>query len=136
MDRKLLLGILLLVALVGVFIGYRAYSAKTPTASERATDVTVDATALFTAFVTDEIAAGKTYTDKVLQVSGRVRDVSQGSDGIVNVTLETGDALGGVVCEFTVDRAPKWKKDSQVTVKGICAGYNMDVLLQRCAAVE
>jgi hypothetical protein len=134
--KRIILIILLLVAAVGAFIGYRMYNAKTPTASEKVADVTVDATALFAAFNRDEMAAGKLYNDKVLQVKGVVREVSAAGNGPVNVMLETGDALGAVVCEFSADQAPAWQKGQTATVKGFCAGYNLDVLLQRCAAVE
>jgi hypothetical protein len=54
----------------------------------------------------------------------------------LNVLLETGDPLGAVVCEFEAGAAPTVKKDDKVAVKGYCAGYNLDVLLQRCAIVE
>ncbi len=135
MKRNIFI-VVLVVALAGAFIGYRMYNAKTPTASEKAADVTVDATALFAAFTTDEMAAGKLYNDKVLQVKGIVREVSAPGNGPVNVMLETGDAMGAVVCEFAADKSPSWQKGQSVSVKGFCAGYNLDVLLQRCAAVD
>jgi hypothetical protein len=135
MKRNILIAVLV-VAVAGAFIGYRMYNQKTPTASEKAADVMVDATALFAAFTTDEVAAGKLYNDKVLQVKGIVREVASEANGPVNVMLETGDAMGAVVCEFAADQAPAWQKGQNVVVKGFCAGYNLDVLLQRCAAVE
>ncbi|MBP7513873.1 MAG: hypothetical protein KA791_04955 [Flavobacteriales bacterium] len=135
MKRNLLIiGILLLGA--GCFFAYRMYNAKTPTASERAADVDVDAVALFQAFSQDEVAAGKLYNDKVLQVKGTVREVSSPGNGPVNVLLETGDAMGAVVCEFPPDAVLAWQKGQNVTIKGFCAGFMLDVLLQRCAAVE
>lgn len=135
MKRNILIAVLV-VAVAGAFIGYRMYNEKTPTASEKAADLTVEATTLFAAFTTDEVAAGKLYNDKVLQVNGVVREVSATGNGPVNVMLETGDAMGAVVCEFAADKSPAWQKGQNVAVKGFCAGYNLDVLLQRCAAVE
>ncbi len=135
MKRNILIAVLL-AAVAGGFISYRMYNAKTPTAAEKTADVTVDATALFAAFTKDEVAAGKLYNDKVLQVNGVVREVGTVGNGPVNVMLETGDAMGAVVCEFAAGEAPAWQKGKNVTLKGFCAGYNLDVLLQRCAAVE
>lgn len=135
MKRNILIAVLV-VAVAGGFIGYRIYNEKTPTASEKAADVTVGATELFAAFTKDEVSAGKLYNDKVLQVGGVVREVSTTGSGPVNVMLETGDAMGAVVCEFAEGQAPAWQKGQAVAVKGFCAGYNLDVLLQRCAAVE
>ncbi len=131
-----LLGLVVLVGIPAAIYGYFAYNKKTPTASERAADVSVDATALFQAFSQDETAAGKLYNDKVLQVKGVVREVSNPGNGPVNVLLETGDALGAVVCEFPPDAVLAWQKGQNVTIKGFCAGFMLDVLLQRCAAVE
>ena len=130
--------LLVVVALIGALaaIGYYKYNEKTPTAADKGADVTVDAKALFEAYNTNDSLAAKTYDDKVIQVSGDVRDVSSSPGGPVNVTLETGDAMGGVVCEFAASAAPAWEKGDHVVLKGICAGFNMDVQLQRCAAVE
>ncbi len=135
MKRNILIAILV-IAVAGGFIGYRMYNEKTPTASEKAADVSVDAAALFAAFNEDELAAGKLYNDKVVQVTGVVQGTEQQPNGPVNVMLETGDALGAVVCEFAADKAPTWQKGQSVTLKGFCAGFNLDVLLQRCAVVE
>ena len=136
MKRSSILLAVGLGALLMGAIGWYLYSQKPPTADSAPADATLEAPALFSAFSVDEIAAGKLYNDKVVQVSGIVREVSTEPSGPVNVTLETGDALGGIVCEFAIGQAPDCKKDERVTIKGFCAGYNLDVLLQRCAVVE
>ena len=117
-------------------VGRYMYNEKPTQASEKAADVESTAATLFTAFSSDETAAGKLYNDKVVQVAGTIREISKETNGPTNILLETGDPLGAVVCEFTADQAPEWKKGMNVTVKGFCAGFNMDVLLQRCSAVE
>lgn len=131
-TRNILLLVSLLIA-AGAFVGYRMYEAKTPTAAERSADVQVEAKALYDAFVLNETMAGATYNDKVVQVDGTVRDITTDADGRTNVLLETGDALGAVVCEFTADEKIDLQKNDPVRIKGFCAGYNMDVLLQRCS---
>lgn len=136
MERTRVLLLVLVLALVGGWLGWRSYSAAPVKASERAADATLEADALYQAFVADEAAAGKQYNDKVVQVSGVVRGVDP-EEGRLNVMLETTDAMAGVVCEFAMNDLPaSWKKGDRVTLKGVCAGINMDVLLQRCAAVE
>jgi tRNA_anti-like len=135
MKRNILIAVLV-IAVAGAFIGYRMYNERTPTASEKKADLSVEAVALFQAFSQDETAAGKLYNDKVIQVQGTVREVSAPGSGPVNVLLETGDVMGAVVCEFPTGSAPDYQKGQVVTIKGFCAGFNLDVLLQRCAAVE
>ncbi len=136
MERRTILLLVLLVIAIVAGLVWMNLNEKPAKAADVSADVQVDATLLFTAFSADEVAAGKLYNDKVVQVTGVVRSIGSEGSGPVNVTLETGDPMGGVVCEFAHDHAPAWKKDIKVTVKGFCAGFNMDVLLQRCAAVE
>ena len=122
--------------IVALGVGRHMYNEKPVQAAEKTAEVRMTAIALYTAFAADETAAGKLYNDKVVQVSGTVREISSEANGPTNVLLETGDPLGAVVCEFAAANAPAWKKGMNVTVKGFCAGFNMDVLLQRCSAVE
>lgn len=98
----------------------------------------VSAQELLAAFNADEAKAMSTYarTDEVIQVTGTVRAVDRSDPAKVNVVLETGDALASVICEFEPAHAPAWKEGAQVKVNGVCAGILIDVLLQRCAAVE
>src|SRR5689334_6066508 len=100
MNRRVILLISLLVVAVGAFIGYCMYNEQTPQAAERSADVTIDAETLLQAFITDETAANKQYNDKVVQVSGAVRDVTNDGNGPTNVLLETSDPMASVVCEF------------------------------------
>lgn len=131
MPWKKILLVLLVIGAGAAAVGYRLYTAKVPGASERTTEVTVDATNLFNAFSEDEAAAGRTYNDKVVQVNGVVGSVSRSEEGRMRVSLNTGDAIGAVVCEFQTGTREPVVGDT-VSIKGFCAGFNLDVLLQRC----
>jgi len=136
MSKRTLLLAGLVVVLAAGFFGYREWNRGLAQAEDTKADVAITATELFTAYTTDETSANARFGDKVLAVSGAVREVGGGDGGPVNLMLETGDPLGAIVCEFPPDAVLELKKDAQVTVKGFCAGYNLDVLLQRCAIVE
>jgi len=132
--RKILL-LVLVLAVIGAGVAYRMWTAKPEIAASKAADVSVPATQLYKAFVADEAAAGARYNDKVVQVSGHVREIHK-EGGRTSVSLETGDPLGAVVCEFNADEAPELTNSDTVAIKGFCAGYNLDVLLQRCSVVK
>lgn len=132
MKKKILLPIALIVVAVGAYIGVRMYNAEVPSASGMSVDTKIQADALFNAFTSDEVGAGKAYNDKVIEVTGIVRDITRSADGRMSVLLETGDPLGAVVCEFP-DPTEDPVVGSEVVIKGFCAGFNLDVLLQRCA---
>lgn len=136
MKKRTLILIVLVVIAAGAFHAYREWNRGLPQADEAQPAETLTATALFTAFTTDEAAANARFNDKLLQVSGTVREVNGGGDAPVNVWLETGDPLAAVVCEFPAEAMVVAQSGSSLTVKGFCAGYNMDVQLQRCAIVE
>lgn len=136
MRKRNIVIIVLLIAALGAYLGFRMYSAEVPNAAGQAPELAVDAKALYEAFSTDERVAGERYNDKVVEVTGTVREVTKGPDGRVNILLETGDALGAVVCEFPDGEAVEAAVNSTVAIKGYCAGFNMDVLLQRCALIR
>jgi tRNA_anti-like len=133
-GRKFI-GLLFLCAAFGVFYAWSEYDRAQPDTATRKADVVVSAADLYTAFATDEGAANTTYLDKVVQVSGTIRSVDTGG-GKVNVVLESGDPLAGVVCEFDSVGFPAWGPGLKIQAKGVCAGSLIDVVLQRCAPVE
>jgi hypothetical protein len=136
MNKRALLVLVLVVAVAAGYIGLKEWNRGLAQADDVKADVVITATELFNAYTSDETAANARFNDRAVQVSGTVREVSSDAGGPVNVMLETGDPLGAVVCEFAAGTVLELKKDAQVTVKGFCAGYNLDVLLQRCTIVE
>ncbi|MGV9012988.1 MAG: OB-fold protein [Flavobacteriales bacterium] len=133
MTTRTILIILGLVAVLGGAIGYRMFAERPAQAADRTVELAVTASTLFNAFVQDETVAGKVYNDKVVEVIGVVRDVKIDADNNVDVLVETGDPIGAVVCEFAAGEKVAAMKGDSVRIKGFCAGYNLDVLLQRCS---
>lgn len=130
-TRTILLTALLATALAAL-VAHRMYDAKPATAADRSAELNVKAATLYAEFQQDEVSAGEQYNDKVVEVEGVVRDVTAGTDKTTDVLLETGDPLGAVVCEFNANETIGLKKGDPARIKGFCAGYNLDVLLQRC----
>lgn len=100
---------------------------------------TLDARALFLDFEEDEAAANAKYLDQVIQVTGKVREVTEDDEGLISVTLDTGNDFFGVICELpshsTWTRAD-FQAGQEVTFKGLCAGVAMDVVLLRCIRIS
>ncbi|MEO8732974.1 MAG: hypothetical protein ABI373_01450 [Flavobacteriales bacterium] len=129
--RVLLPIVLLVVVVIGIMI-YRAAEARPPSAAGRSADVKVTATSLFADFQQDEVNAGKRYNDKLVEVTGTVRSITAGSEG-AEIILDSGDPMGAVVCDFKAGEKFDLSKGASARIQGYCAGYNMDVLLQRCS---
>lgn len=116
------------------------YSRGVKGADDLKVAVTVNAEQLLGEFNADEATAMAKYvgtTERAVQVTGTIRSMGPTGDGKVTVVLETGDALAGIACEFAEADVPvDWRAGAAVTVKGICTGLLMDVVLVRCSAVE
>jgi len=102
-------------------------------------DFSMDAKALFTDFEEREEESNTKYLDKVVQVTGVVREVVVDDEGKVSVTLDTGNDFFGVICEL--QETSKWTKEDfkagqEVTFKGLCSGMLMDVVLVRCVRIS
>jgi len=135
----IVIAVLAAVAASGLY-AWKEYERKPEGAGELSATETLGAAELLKAFQQDEPSATAKFvgtTEQAVQVSGAIRAIEPTGESRVNVILETGDALAGIVCEFaTADVPLTWRAGAAVTVKGICTGMLLDVVLVRCAPVE
>lgn len=139
MRPKTMIFVGLTIATVAGGYALMEYSRGVKGADDLHVVATLEAEQLLAEFTLDETAATAKYvgvTEQAIQVSGTIRTMEPTGDGKVTVVLETGDPLAGVTCEFAEAEVPlTWRSGSRVTVKGICTGLLMDVVLVRCAPV-
>lgn len=120
---------------VSLLIGAGFYFINKPNKSLNRTkpDLQITALELFQAFNSDEIAANQSYLDKVIIVSGQIREVHEGN--VLKITLNTDHDMFGIICEFDPD-TPVNRADyfigKEVSIKGLCTGMLMDVVMTRC----
>jgi hypothetical protein len=124
-----------ILALIAAVLTWKYTFRKTETsvASQKA-DVEITASELLQAFETNETTSNALYLDKVVRVTGTVDSFTEDSLGI-SVYLKEVDALAGIICSFdksSIDIS-KIRKGSPLSIKGICTGYLMDVVLNRCS---
>ena len=129
----------LLVAVIGAGIGVYQWNKPHENMDHAKTDVELSASELFTAFAENEGQANEAYLDKVIAVTGKVREVSKSPEGLVKVTLDSGDEMFGVICqldELSDHQRTDFQPGASVTFKGKCTGMLMDVVLVRCVEVK
>ena len=135
----MLLVVLLLAALGGGYV-WKEFTRSASKADDLPVKETISAQDLMTAFTTDESAATARFvgiTDQVVQVTGTIRAIDPAGKELTNIVLGTDDDLAAVLCEFAPEDVPAdWRSGATVTVKGICTGMLMDVVLVRCTALE
>ena len=78
------------------------------------------------------------YTEKVIQIEGDVSEISTLRGNSV-VTLNDPDSESSIICHMQAEdnkRALTLKKGERITIKGVCTGYLLDVIMVRCILVE
>lgn len=136
MRPRTIIAIAATVAVVGAFFAWKEYDRRPASTASMRPDITIPAVDLLAAFQADESAANMTYNDKVLEVSGTVKELVLVEDGPPEVVLETGDMLAGVSCSFEAGAEVPWEVGQEARIKGICTGMLMDVVLVRCTPVR
>ena len=96
----------------------------------------LNAEELVTEFETNEKEANSKYLDKVMIVEGNIASITEEASSI-SVYLKPEDAISGVMCTFdksSIDQS-LYSRNQTVRVKGICTGYLLDVVLNKCVIV-
>ncbi|MBI1223646.1 MAG: hypothetical protein GC192_00285 [Bacteroidetes bacterium] len=131
--KKFLIVTLILLLGAGIF-GYMQWNKPHQDIAAAKSDVTITATDLVAAFDSNEDEANAKYNDKIVEITGTVKETTQ-ADGKTNVSLDAGDSMSGVTCELDDLSTPKrttFNPGEQVTFKCTCTGKLLDVVLVRC----
>lgn len=99
----------------------------------------LQASALLQEYEADEEAANGKYLNKLLLVQGRLLHMNTASDGTPSLLLASSNPMAGISCELVPEEAEKlasYQQGDTITVKGICSGMLMDVVLVRSVIVE
>lgn len=136
MKKKIIIIILLLiVAAVGYGL-YQYFRTNAKTADLTA-DVSISAVDLYNAYSDNEMHSDSLYRMQVIQVTGKVAEIKKRHQWNYYFI---GWWKRNVRCELqfakTDETVQKVEKDSNITIKGICTGMLMDVVLTRCVIVQ
>lgn len=139
--KRFLLLFALIIVLAGGWYAYKLYTGKVPSLTEKEADITINAAELIAAFAADSVAANKKFLGKVLAVKGNVTSVEHDPATIVLGKAGSPSAVRCSMDTAFVKKLSTINEGSQVTVKGVCTGYNADdtgmglgsdVVLNRC----
>lgn len=132
--KKSIVIILFLLVLAAVAVYFYTFQKPARTAASEDPVFTVSVNELTSEFEKDENAANTKYLNKVIKVHGTVANVAE-SENDVSVTLKEPNSVAGVTCSFekkSIDKS-QIKPGQKVYIKGICSGFLMDVVLNKCA---
>ena len=86
-----------------------------------------------------EAEADSIFIDRVIEVTGIIAGVVRENDGKVLVLLRDKFSFAGINCsmdERFINESVILKAGNAITIKGVCAGMLIDVVLMRCVVSE
>ena len=130
--KKVLIALVAL-GLIGAGIGFYMFNKTVPSTASMNSDYIMGADELLSAFENDENSANLKYLDKVIQVQGSVEKFET-KDGKTTVYLNADNPLSNIICQLE-EPISNITQGQSITLKGICTGYLMDVVLVRAVTI-
>lgn len=141
--KKIILLLLAGVVAIGATVGYYLYN-KGPLDVKHAKGIEVNAADLYQTYFKDSVQAVKKYSNKVVETTGKVAQVTLNQQKQAIVLLITNETGAFINCTME-DSLAVIKEDQIVKIKGICTGImgmdlSMEILgdvyLSRCYLVK
>lgn len=137
MKKKILIVLIVIIA-ISAFVIYKMYNKPHVNIEDAKSEVVITASDFFDAFSTDEANANATYLDKIVAVSGIITEIEFDEEKAI-VSLQTNDDFGTVLCHLSENASQKieaFKVLDTITLKGICTGFLMDVVVVKCEILK
>ncbi len=134
---KIISGIFILI-IVCLFLMLKIYNKPHTDIRNSKADLIINAQNLLDEYQQDEAFANKKYIDQIIQVNGSIFEISTLKGNIV-LTLKSPDSESSIICHLLPEDNEKslnLRKGQNVTIKGVCTGYLLDVIMVRCVIVK
>ena len=132
--KKYILPLVVIIA----FIIYKVYNKSHVNIANSVEDISVSVKKIVEDFSSDETLANTIYLDKIVSVKGELSEIKNANEKTILI-LTSKDIFETVQAELSSNAAQKIKNytiGKPITVKGICTGYLMDVILVKCELIE
>jgi hypothetical protein len=133
---KIALGVVFFFIIVAIVVAFYMFNLKHADMVKAKPDFIITATALQKAFEDNETEASVKYVKKIIEVTGEIVTISPADTSNTNIALKTGNTVSSVICTcHSTQDISKFKAGEEVTIRGECSGFLMDVLLNNCAII-
>ena len=129
------MGILCLVGAIGATVAWRMYHQERSKAADQTTEIQISAKDLYQQYADDEHKADSLYRNKIIEVSGTVASIDNNTQNLSLTLSSDADAMGGINCALS-NKQDIPTANANITVKGKCTGFLMDVLLEDATIVK
>jgi len=134
---KIALFLVSFIALSAILAALYFYNLKHTDMSKATPDYVISALSLQKEFEDNETAASLKYINKILEITGNISEVKPSENNTVSISMITGSDLSSVICTFSAMGDPsKLNVGDEITIRGECSGFLMDVLMNNCALIK
>jgi hypothetical protein len=134
---KVALFFVVFIALSAILAALYFYNLRSSDLSKAKPDFVISAPELQKAFENNEAEASAKYIKKVLEVTGKIASVKPADNDVISISLVTESDLSSVICTFNAVKDKSiFKTGEDITLRGECSGFLMDVLLNNCALIR
>jgi len=134
---KIALFVVMFFAISAILAALILFNKKHPDTAKAKPDYIITASSLQKEFEDNEKAASARYINKIIEVSGTIASVTPSDNNTLNISLKTGSDMSSVNCTFqATGDLSKLKAGEEITIRGECSGFLMDVLLNNCAKIK
>jgi len=133
--------IFFIATFIGILITLLLYNfinhGKKDLISENA-ELVIFANNLFEEFEKDEIAATKMYNGKIIDVKGKIGEITKVNEKDLIFVLKEKDDIYGINCMILVKgvKLNHYLVGDSIIIRGILQGYLSDVILNNCAIIK
>jgi hypothetical protein len=134
---KVALFVVLAIAISGILYALYMFNMKHPDTASAKPDFVITSTILQKEFEDNEKEASAKFINKILEVTGIINSITPADSNHLNISLKTGSDLSSVICTFSPrPDASKFYTGEEITLRGECSGFLMDVLLNNCSIIS
>jgi len=137
-KKSIIIIVVLSIISSGIYIAISIYNKPHIDVAKTTPDISIPSQKLLEDFESDENTANSKYLDKIIQVSGQIKELDA-SNGNAVIELNDGLSISSVMCHMSPKNNKdclSLKKGQNITVKGICTGYLLDVILIDCSIIS
>ena len=133
---KIALFFVLFIAIGSILTALILYNKKHIDTSKAKPDFVLAAITLQKEFEAGETTASAKYVNKILEITGIIVSVTPADSANTNISLKTENEFSSVICTFhKLEDLSKLKDGEEITIRGECSGFLMDVLLNNCSVL-
>ena len=136
---KVLLIAVLALGIIGAISYFSFMNAPKASSKGKKIELSIPAAELFKAFEQDETASNAKYMSKIIAVTGIIDEIEEDRNGAPVLFLQTGADVAGILCTLESsqkEKASGLKTGDAVTVKGVCTGMLMEVVINKGILID